>query len=159
MLKNCRITDEKYKTIQILQRGEKIIEGIGKQNHSIPDYSHSPNTIYIIYKKGFFHAMRIYGDDHMPIIEIAYHPEPVINNGDREHSIWHMHLRIMKWKVKNVDNKIYEDIYDENGHWIDYSEIYMDDINEDALKEQFLKAKIWDEKNFWEVEKELAWLD
>ncbi len=71
----------------------------------------------------------------------------------------HMHLRIMKWKAKNIDNKIYKDIYDENGHWIDYSEIHMDDINEDALREKFLKAKIWDGKSFWEVEEELAWLD
>lgn len=57
----------------------------------MPEYSHSPNAVYVIYRKGVFHAMRIYGEDHMPIIEIAYHPEPNLNHGDREHGIWYMH--------------------------------------------------------------------
>ncbi len=84
--KNGRITDEEYETTDILLHGEKVIEGIGR-NRSMPDYSRSPNSIYVIYKRGVFHAMRIYGEDHMPIIEIAYHPEPNLNNGDRLHSI------------------------------------------------------------------------
>ena len=88
--KNSRITDEEYKTISILPHDEKVIEGIGSK-HSMPDYSHSPNAVYIIYKEGSFRAMRVYGEDHMPIIEIAYHPEPNLNNGDRQHKIWHMH--------------------------------------------------------------------
>ena len=70
-----------------------------------------------------------------------------------------MHLRIMKWRTKNIDNEYYEDIKDENGHWIDFSQIEMEGPNEDALREKFLKAKIWDGKSFWEVEKDLAWLD
>lgn len=90
LAKNGHITDDEYKTIDILLHNEKIIDGIGR-NHSMPEYSHSKNAVYIIYKKGIFHAMRIYGKDHMPIIEIAYHPEPNLNNGDRLHSIWHMH--------------------------------------------------------------------
>ncbi len=60
---------------------------------------------------------------------------------------------------KNIDNKIYEDIYDEQGEWIDFSQIEMEAENEEALREKFLKAKIWDGKSFWEVEKELARLD
>lgn len=70
-----------------------------------------------------------------------------------------MHLRIMKWRAKNIDNEYYEDIKDENGHWIDFSQIEMEGPNEDALRETFLKAKIWDGKSFWEVENDLAWLD
>ena len=35
----------------------------------------------------------------------------------------------------------------------------MDAPNEAALREKFLKAKIWDGESFWEVEKELAWLE
>lgn len=70
-----------------------------------------------------------------------------------------MHLRIMKWRARNIDNKYYEDILDENGHWIDFSQQEMVGPNEDALREKFLKAKIWDGKSFWEVEQELAWLD
>ena len=41
----------------------------------------------------------------------------------------------------------------------DFSQIEMEGPNEDALREKFLKAKIWDGKSFWEVEKDLAWLD
>lgn len=89
--KNGHITDEEYKTIDILPCGEKIIEGVGR-NHSMPDYSHSANAVYVIYKRGVFRAMRIYGKNHMPIIEIAFHPEPNLNKRDREHSIWHMHV-------------------------------------------------------------------
>lgn len=35
--------------------------------------------------------MRFYGPDHKSFLEIAHHPEPVINNGDRYHKIWHYH--------------------------------------------------------------------
>ncbi len=122
--RNGRIMDEEYKTIEILRQGEKIIEGIGRQNHSMPDYSHSSNSIYIIYKKGCFHAMRIYDEDHMPIIEIAYHPEPVLNNGDREHGIWHMH----KYTKGSIERNNAELISDEVK--IKYKE-YLEDIEYD----------------------------
>ena len=48
----------------------------------------------------------------------------------------------------------------ENGDVVDYSTVL--DIcgnNEDEVKEQFFKAKIFDGKSFWEVEKEIAWYD
>ena len=70
-----------------------------------------------------------------------------------------MHLRIMKWRAKNIDNKTFEDILGPDGDFTDDSEIWMEGPNEDALREKFLKAKIWEGKSFWEVEKELAWLD
>lgn len=105
--KNGRITDEEYVTTSILTHGEKVIEGLGK-NHSMPDYSHSVKAVYVINKKGVFHAMRIYGEDHMPIIEIAYHPEPNLNNRDREHSIWHMHV-YKKGDLKHNDAELISD--------------------------------------------------
>ena len=120
--KNSRITDEEYKTISILPHGEKVIEGIGSK-HSMPDYSHSPNTIYVIYKEGSFRAMRVYGGDHMPIIEITYHPEPNLNNGDREHSVWHMHVFNKKDlthnKAKFITNEIkqkYKELLEDIGY-------------------------------------------
>ncbi len=106
--KNGHYMDDEYETKYILSHGEKVIEGIGR-NHSMPDYSHSPDTIYVIYKKGVFHAMRIYGADHMPIIEIAYHPEPKLNHGDRDHSIWHMHV----YEKDNLEHKAAMFISDE----------------------------------------------
>ena len=90
--RNGHQKDAEYTTASVLPHGGKVIEGIGRGLHSMPDYSHLPNSVYVIFKKGIFHAMRIYGEDHMPIIEIAYHPEPNLNHGDREHPIWHMHV-------------------------------------------------------------------
>ncbi len=89
--RNNHFMSDEYKTIETLPHGEEVLEGIGR-NHSMPDYSHSANSVYVIYKKGAFHAMRVYGEDHKPIIEIAYHPEPIINNGNRKDPIWHMHV-------------------------------------------------------------------
>lgn len=94
------------------------------------------NADATIYYKGFIHFLESYFDD--------------------DHT---MHLRIMKWRVKNIDDKFYEDIRDSNGDLMDFSRIEMEGPNEDALREKFLRAKIWDGKSFWEVEKELAWLD
>ena len=48
----------------------------------------------------------------------------------------------------------------ENGDVVDYSVVYdYYGYGENDVKEQFLKAKIFDGKSFWEVEKELAWYD
>ena len=70
-----------------------------------------------------------------------------------------MHVRISKWRAKNIDNKTFESIIGPDNDFVDFSEMEMEGPNEDALREKFLKAKIWDGKSFWEVEKELAWLD
>ena len=91
--KNGHYMADEYETAEVLPHGEKVIEGLGR-NHSMPDYSHSASAVYVIRKKGRFHAMRVYGEDHMPIVEIAFHPEPNLNHGDRLHGIWHMHRYI-----------------------------------------------------------------
>ncbi len=70
-----------------------------------------------------------------------------------------MHLRIMKWRAKNIDNKRYEDIHDETGDLADFSQMFFLGEDEDDLREKFLAAPIWDGKSFWEIEQELAWLD
>lgn len=94
------------------------------------------NADATIYYKGFIHFLDSYID----------------NNGI-------MHLRIMRWRAKNINNKHYVSLLSPNNDLADFSEIELEDKNEDDLRERFLKAKIWDGKSFWEVEKELAWLD
>lgn len=49
----------------------------------------------------------------------------------------------------------------ENGDVVDYEDTYFEawGYGEDDVKEQFLKAKIFDGKSFWDVEKESAWYD
>ena len=114
-----RYTNYEYKTIAILDNGEEVLEGT-ENNHSIPDYSFSPNSIYIIKKNGVFHAMRIYNEKHEPILEIAYHPEPILNHKNRKDSMWHMHkygpnlergpAELISDEVKNKYRKLLKDI-------------------------------------------------
>lgn len=70
----------------------KVLVGRAKRFHGLPDYSHSPNRIYIKEDhKGNLREMRIYGNDKKPVLEIAYHPEPKLSNGSRE-SVLHFHF-------------------------------------------------------------------
>ncbi len=83
--------DVEYRTVEVLRNGEEILEG-RDSNHSMPDYSFSANSIYVIKKKGKFRAMRIYGKNHEPIVEIALHPEAKLNGGNKKDDVWHMHI-------------------------------------------------------------------
>lgn len=74
-----------------------------------------------------------------------------------------MHFFVYRYKsepfVANDGSKWTKRII-ENGDVVDYSIVF--DIrgqNEEEVKEQFLKAKIFDGKSFWEIEKEIAWYD
>ena len=52
----------------------KVLVGTTKQQHGLPDYSHSPNSKYIKENPdGSFREMRVYDDTGFPIIEIGYH--------------------------------------------------------------------------------------
>ncbi len=52
-----------------------------------------------------------------------------------------MHLRIMKWRARNIDNKYYEDILGPDGDFVDFSQMEMEGPNEDALREEFLGGR------------------
>jgi hypothetical protein len=121
--KNGRYMNDEYETIDVLKNGEEIIVGLGN-NHSMPDYSFSANSVYIILNNGIFHAMLIYGDNHEPIVEIAYHPEPNLNSGNRKDNVWHMHLyepnlnrqeaKPISYEIKRKYRSLLEDIgYDQ----------------------------------------------
>ncbi len=87
------VTTDDYKIIKVTKTGVKILAGL-KNNHSLPELSHSPNAIYAKLKDDgvTLHEMRFFDEKGMPIIEIAYHPEPNLNNNDRETNIVHFHL-------------------------------------------------------------------
>ena len=87
---NGHITNIEYTTIDVTTSGVKILQGVGKI-HSLPDYSYTPNSIYAKLKKsGTLLAMRFYDSLGKVTFEIAYHPEPIINNGLRT-EIVHYH--------------------------------------------------------------------
>lgn len=89
--KNGHFPDVEYETLEVLTHGEKVIKGTGTK-HNMPDYSHSKNSVYVIKSEGEFRAMRIYGENHEPIVELARHPEARLNSGNREEKVWHMHI-------------------------------------------------------------------
>jgi len=93
--KNGHITTNEYYTEKTTLTGVKILIGYGN-NHSLPDYAHTPGSIYakMKYDGVTLHEMRFYDKNGYPILEIAYHPESAINNGDREHDILHYHTFI-----------------------------------------------------------------
>ena len=101
---NGHVTTYEYTTIYVDNVGGKVLVGTTSKSHSLPDYSHTLNSVYIKLKKDnkTLHAMRFYDEKGHPIIEIAYHPEPKINNGNREESIVHFHLYDNKLGRNNV---------------------------------------------------------
>ena len=64
-----------------------------------------------------------------------------------------------KWKATNEENKYYHSILGKDGtlNWV---RVYEDsDSDLELIKKHFLEAKIFDNKSFWDVENEIAWLD
>lgn len=68
----------------------KILQGMNGK-HSLPEESHSSDAYIKLKPDGTFHEMRIYDKDHYLIKEIAYHPEPKINNGNKSENVLHIH--------------------------------------------------------------------
>ncbi len=69
------------------------------------------------------------------------------------------HFFVYTWRASNENNMFFHTILNQDGT-LDWSRIYEDfDINVDLIKKRFLQVKIFDEKSFWEVESEIAWLD
>ena len=78
-----------YETVGNIE-GVKILQGIGGK-HSLPEEAHSSNSYIKLKPDGTFHEMRIYDKDHYLVKEIAYHPEPNINGGNRSENVLHIH--------------------------------------------------------------------
>ena len=80
-----------------------------------------------------------------------------------ENNIWVMHFWVYRYKSDlyvTSDGETYSKRHIENGVVADYSTAFeIFGKTEDETREEFLKAKIFDGKSFWEVEKEIAWYD
>ncbi len=66
---------------------------MGLKNHSLPDYAHTPGSIYAKMEKDgtTLKEMRFYDDNGHPIIEIAYHSEKQIKKSKNKTKIVHFH--------------------------------------------------------------------
>ena len=78
--------------------------------HGLPDYSHSPNRMYIKENpNGSFRKLREYDDTGFPIIEIGYHPEHRLS-GNRHENVLHYHTfkpnleRVMGGRISTTEN-------------------------------------------------------
>ena len=81
--------DYTYETVDFIE-GIKVLKGL-KGKHGLPEEAHS-GTAYIKLKPdGTFHEMRVYDEKHYLVKEIAYHPEPCLNNGNRKENVLHIH--------------------------------------------------------------------
>ena len=76
-----------YETVDNIH-GVKVLKGLNGK-HALPEESHSSNAYIKLRGNGTFHEMRIYGDNHEAILDIAYHPEPNIDNNRQ--SVLHIH--------------------------------------------------------------------
>lgn len=75
-----------------------------------------------------------------------------------ENGKWHFSIR--KWKVITNDHRTYVNAYDQNGNLIGYDDSFkIEAFDEGTLRETFLKSPVFDGKTFWEVEKNLEWLE
>lgn len=78
-----------YQTVGIIE-GVKVLQGLNGK-HGLPEEAHSGMAYIKLKPDGTFHEMRIYDKDHYLVMEIAYHPEPKLNNGNRTENILHVH--------------------------------------------------------------------
>lgn len=69
--------------------GVKVLEG-NNGEHSLPECSHSSEAYIKLKSDGTFHEMRIYDENHVLKMEIAYHPEKSLT-GDNHTPIMHYH--------------------------------------------------------------------
>lgn len=67
---------------------------------------------------------------------------------------------VCRWKAENVDNVLYRSYATSENKYYEYCILLeMEGDDPDKIKQDFLKAKIFDGKSFWEVEKEIIWMD
>ncbi len=84
------VTTTEYSTVPDTDyRNSSVIVG-NNGNHGLPDYSHTPNRIYIKIGKTGFREMRVYDGSGKAIFEIGYHPEKNLT-GNRTEKVLHYH--------------------------------------------------------------------
>lgn len=71
--------------------GVKILKGVKESGkHGLPESSHSSNAYIKLNPDGTFHEMRIYDNNHILRMEIAYHSEKSLT-GNNHTPVLHYH--------------------------------------------------------------------
>ena len=90
-----------YKTIGMVE-DVKVLQGMNGE-HSLPESAHSSKAYIKLKPDGTFHEMRIYSDNHVLLLEIAYHPEKTIT-GNNHTPVLHYHTYDERFS-KNITGK------------------------------------------------------
>ena len=94
--------DYTYRTVGEIE-GVKVLEGINGK-HSLPESSHSSLAYIKLYKDGTFHEMRLYNENRVLYLEIAYHREKNLTGNNTE-KILHYHTYDPNFSKTNIQNK------------------------------------------------------
>lgn len=78
-----------YQTVGTIE-GVKVLVGVSGK-HGLPEEAHSSGAYIKLKPDGTLHEMRIYDKEHYLVKEIAYHPEPALNEGNRQDNVLHIH--------------------------------------------------------------------
>ena len=112
--RNGHVTTDEYVSVGfVVDTNAKILVG-QNGNHGLPDYSHTPNRIYIkLNKDGTFRELRKFDKTGFPILEIGYHHEKKYDK-NLQNSVLHYHyfdkdLRRIDVDILRKDNQIYKE--------------------------------------------------
>ncbi len=107
--KNGHVTTDEYSTESVTENGVKVLKGKGN-NHSLPDYSHSSNSVYAKLKRdGTLHEIRFYDSNGNPVLEIAYHGEPKLNHGNKDPVVhFHTYVGLVRSPAVRITSEIKE---------------------------------------------------
>lgn len=64
-----------------------------------------------------------------------------------------------KWAARLEDGKYYHSLLESDGTLKYTTVLEIRDLDMDCIKQRFLEAPIFDGKTFWQVEKDIAWVD
>lgn len=92
--KKGKVPMEEYDTMFVMETGIKVLKGKEKKHHSLPEFAHTTTSIYGKLSDDGKYLKEIRFFDKATgkvILELANHPEPVINHGNRQDNILHFH--------------------------------------------------------------------
>ncbi len=88
--KNGHVTTNEYAESHKVDDASVLVGQNG--NHGLPDYSHTPNRIYIKEDHdGSFRELRVYDSTGKYVLEIAYHTETALT-GNAHEKVLHYHI-------------------------------------------------------------------
>ncbi len=115
-IKNGHVTTDEYKSTGYISDPNAIILIGNNGRHGLPDYSHTPNRIYIkLSHDNTLRELRQYDENGHLVLEIAYHSEKSLDK-DLTKRILHYHTYDQDFNRSPAirltkDNPIYKKYY------------------------------------------------